>query len=59
MIRCPECDREISASAQSCPGCGARLQTSRAMLALWVVLGVGFALAVLGVVLWQAWKVSH
>lgn len=46
MINCPECNRQVSDQAVSCPGCGHPLKASRA--ASPVAQGVGAVAPVVG-----------
>lgn len=39
LIKCKDCDREISKNAKTCPGCGAKNKKKTSLLS-WVILGL-------------------
>lgn len=45
LMKCKECDKEISDKAASCPNCGARLP-ARTSLKTWIVAGISASIVV-------------
>ena len=38
IIKCYECEREVSDKAQSCPGCGAPINTDIQKIIIWIII---------------------
>ena len=58
LIKCPECGKEISDKAKTCPNCGIPLK-NRTKLIIAMVITIIMILIVVGCVVWYQTKNSH
>lgn len=53
LVKCPECKKEISKSAKSCPGCGRKIASEFSILRVlflvgWLIVGIPLIMAFAG-----------